>query len=173
MPLNWVNIRSNEKTTTGDGPESEPQIAALWSSSDHSPNITQGQDFGWRLAPEVVVEMKKIKQDLSMLERIAQRFGKTLEDVGEIDILHYISNKTTLEAAPEVNVADYQDEYDAQIRALEGKPPTAEETLANISAMSDDELAAELARRQAATAPSTTTTTTEAPSTTTTTTEKA
>lgn len=153
MALRWINIRSGEKVVA----ETEPQIAALWSSSDHSPNITQGQDFGWRLAPEVAVELKRIKQDMSMIERIAQRFGKLIEDIGEIDILHYISNRTALEAAPQPEVSDYQDEYDAQIRALEGKADVT------AGALTDDELEAELARRRAAQAPTTTTITTEPP----------
>lgn len=143
MALNWVNIRSNLKAVA----ETEPQIAALWSSSDHSPNITQGQDFGWRLAPEVVVEMKKIKQDLPLLERIASRFGKSLEDIGEIDILTWISNKTSMEAAPAVDVADFQDDYDRQVRLLEGHAdPTP-------NAMTDEELLAELQRRNVSLTP--------------------
>jgi hypothetical protein len=139
MPLNWVNIRTGLKTVA----ETEPQIAALWASSDHSPNITQGQDFGWRLAPEVVVEMKQIMADLPMLERIAARFKKGVEDLGEIDILHWISNKTTMDAAPTVDVSDFADDYDRQVRLLEGKPE------AGIAAapMTDEELLAELASR--------------------------
>lgn len=178
MALKWVNIRrkidGKYETTVA---ETEPQIAALWSVSDHSPNITQGQDMGWRLAPEVAVEMKKIKQDLEMLERIARRFGKSLEDVGEIDILTYISNKTTLEQAPEPNGDDFQDEYDQEIRKLEGKVDDSnhnlfgdEESVPSPAALSTEELQAELARRQAA--EQTTTTTTAAPTTTTTTTTK-
>lgn len=115
MAIKWFNIRSGETVIA----ELEPQITALWASSDHSPNITQGQDFGWRLAPEVVVELKKIKQDLPTLERIAQRFKKLVEEVGESDILTYISNKTTLDAAPVARIDDYQDSYDAAVRALE------------------------------------------------------
>lgn len=141
MALNWVNIRTNLKTVA----ETEPQIAALWSSSDHSPNITQGQDFGWRLAPEVVVEMREIQGDLGALERIASRYKKALDDLTEIDILHWISNKTTLEAAPQVDVADFRDDYERQIRLLEGKvEPVA------AGAMTDEELEAELKRRRAA-----------------------
>lgn len=140
MAVKFFNIRS-ALTAVAD---TEPKIAALWSSSDHSPNITQGQDMGWRLAPEVVVEMKRIKQDYEMLEKIAQRYRKSLEDVGEIDILHWISDKTQPERAPVAEIADYQDEYDAAVRALELKGKEG----------------------------STTTTTTEPPTTTTTTTEK-
>jgi hypothetical protein len=150
MAIKFFNIKSRETLVA----DSEPKIAALWASSDHSPNITQGQDFGWRLAPAVAVELKRIKQDYNMLERIAQRFGKLIEDIGEPDILTYISNRTALEAAPVADVADYQDEYDAQVRALEqaGKKPAEVED---------------------STEPTTTTTTTEVPpSTTTTTTQK-
>ena len=125
MALKWVNIRSGEHAVA----DTEPQIAALWASSDHSPNVTQGQDFGWRLAPEVVVEMKKIKQDLQMLTHIASRIGKLVEDVGEVDVLHYISNKTKLDEAPQPELNQFEDEYDAQIRALEGKPDRPAEGL--------------------------------------------
>ena len=127
MAIKFFNIRSRETLIA----DTEPKIAALWSSSDHSPNITQGQDFGWRLAPEVVVEMKHIKQDIMLLERIAKRFNKSLEDMGEIDILHWISNKTELEAAPQAEVEDYQDEYDAEVRRLatEAKAPIVEEKI--------------------------------------------
>ena len=47
MAIRFLNIRSGEEAVAED----EPQIAALWASSDRSPNITQGQDFGWRIAP--------------------------------------------------------------------------------------------------------------------------
>lgn len=115
MPIKFFNIRSRETRVA----ESEPHIAALWASSDHSPNITQGQDFGWRLAPEVVVEMKQLKQDYEALERIARRYKKQPEDLTEIDILHWISDKTSIEKAPVANPDDYADEYDAEIRRLE------------------------------------------------------
>lgn len=176
MAIRFVNIRSNEQRVA----ETEPQIAALWASSDHSPNITQGQDFGWRLAPAVVVEMKKMKQDIDVLERIAKRFNKALEDLTEIDLLHWISNRTRLEQAPVAEVNDYQDDYDMQVRALEAAERAAQnkdlfddDEQANakpLATMSDAELEAELARRKAAAAPTTTTTTTEKPAETTTTT---
>ena len=124
MAIRFFNIRTGLEAVA----ESEPHIAALWASSDHSPNITQGQDMGWRLAPEVAVELKRIKQDLPTLERIAQRFNKLVEEVGESDILSYISNKTTLDAAPVAKIDDYQDTYDAQVRALEHPETVTEAT---------------------------------------------
>src|SRR5258708_1606025 len=96
MPIRFINIRSGLEAVA----DTEPKLAGLWSSSDHSPNITQGQDLGWRLAPEVVIEVKQKKQDLDKLERIASRYRKALEDLTEVDILHWISDKTKLEVAP-------------------------------------------------------------------------
>jgi len=120
MAIRFFNIRSGLEAVA----ESEPHIAALWASSDHSPNITQGQDMGWRLAPEVAVELKKIKQDINLLQHIATRFNKLVDEVGEADVLTYISNKTKLDAAPVARIDDYQDAYDQQVRALEAPDTT-------------------------------------------------
>lgn len=115
MAIKFFNIRSKEVLTA----ETEPQIAALWASSDHSPNITQGQDFGWRLAPAVVVEMKKIKQDYDLLTSIAHRYNMATEDVNETTILQYISDHTAVENAAIAGDGDFTDEYEMEIRRLE------------------------------------------------------
>ena len=173
MALKWFNIRSRETRTA----ETEPQIAAMYNSSDHSPNIAQGQDFGWRLAPEVVVELRRISRDPELLERIAGRFKKPVEELNEVDILHWISNKTTLEAAPVATEEDYSDEYAAEIRRLEGKGKSdaqhaGEESVTTTTTKSLEELRRELAEREAAEGVTTTTTQKPEPTTTTTTTEK-
>lgn len=117
MAIKFFNIRSRETLVA----ETEPQISALWSSSDHSPNITQGQDFGWRLAPEVVVEMKRIKQDAVRLQEIAVRYSRPLEDIGEKEILQYISDRTNVNDAPVAEEQDYSDDYNDEIRRLENR----------------------------------------------------
>lgn len=169
MAIRWFNIRSKEERVA----VTEPQISAMWASSDHSPNITQGQDFGWRLAPEVVVQMKQIKQDFTKLQEIAVRLGRPLEDVGEKEILAYISSQTPVDTAPIAEDGDYTDQYEQAIRDLES---AGRGEAVGVMALSTDELEAELAKRKAGSATeqtaTTTTTTTEAPSTTTTTTEK-
>jgi hypothetical protein len=159
MAVKFFNIRSGETLVA----VTEPQITALWASSDHSPNITQGQDFGWRLAPEVVVQMKKMRQDRGVMEDIARRFQKPIDEVGESDVLSYISLQTAEAEAPLADVSDYQDEYDASIKALErtGETPVgfdAEETVVTTTTMSTEDLKAELAKREAAEKPTTTTT---------------
>lgn len=151
MAIKFFNIRSGETQVA----ETEPHITAMWASSDHSPNITQGQDFGWRLAPEVVVEMKRIKQDVNLLQVIATRIQKALEDVTEPDILGYISARTTPENAPVAVSDDYQDVYDQEVRRLSHKEETDGEAKTATTTEPED---------------TTTTTTTEEPLLTTTTT---
>lgn len=114
MAIKFFNIRSKEVRVA----ETEPQISALWASSDHSPNITQGQDFGWRLAPEVVVEMQRIKQDINQLMVIAQKVNIPTDEITETHILEYISSKTAPDYAPVAADEDYSDEYNAEIRRL-------------------------------------------------------
>lgn len=185
--IKFFNIRSGE---TRDA-ETEPQISAMWASSDRSPNVAQGQDFGWRLAPEVVVEMKMIKQDVIQLTQIATRIGKPTDDINEPDILDYISAKYTAENAPVADTEDYADAYDMEVRKrmkeAEQAPvnPAPTTTQTTTESLADMEKRAELAERiakanvqanQAPTLeppkkPETTTTTTKIPTTTTTTTK--
>lgn len=189
MAIRFINIRSGEEVVADE----EPQISALWASSDHSPNITQGQDFGWRLAPAVLVEMKEIKQNPMLLQQISITYQRPLEDIGEPDILTYISDKTARENAPVAEEDDYTDMYDQEVRRLtkeqlDAKKKAATEaaaaTVAQLApqqeSIADLQKRVELEERLAAAravpeASSTTTTTTAAPaasSTTTTTTKK-
>jgi hypothetical protein len=117
MALKFKNIRSKEIIVA----QSEPMIAALWASSNLGPNAHQGQDFGWRLAPEVVIEMKRIKNDYRKLESIAVSRKKSVEELKDSDILRYISKQTLEEDAPIAQEGDYEEEYLAEISALERK----------------------------------------------------
>lgn len=181
MAIKFFNIRSGETRTA----ETEPHITAMWASSDRSPNITQGQDFGWRLAPEVLVEAKRIAQDMNLLQIVATRMGKPLEEVRENDILAYISAKTTPENAPVASNEDYSDAYDNEVRRRteEAKAFSAEENggqealpLADVpqqESLEDLEKRVELEERLAAAREKNATPTTEETATTTqTTTEK-
>lgn len=186
MAIKFLNIRSREVRVA----ETEPLITAMWASSDRSPNVTQGQDFGWRLAPEVVVEMKQIKNSFTKLQEIAVKYGIPLDAVGEPEILNYISDKTSPADAKVADEGDYTDEYDQEIRRLELEERTAAETAmpttttTTTESLADFEKRVELEERLAAARSKseqrrleiqaeTTTTTTEAPKATTTTTTKA
>lgn len=155
MAIKFINIHSKEVRVA----ETEPMVSALWSSSDRSPNITQGQDFGWRLAPEVVVEMERISRDPLMLERIAARYNKPMEDIKEPDILQYISDKTATENAPQANTDDGLDEYQAEIRRLRQENGFMEpEATTTTTTLSLADLEAQLEARRKAEGVTTTTT---------------
>lgn len=177
--IKFLNIRNKEVRVA----ETEPQISALWASSDHSPNVTQGQDFGWRLAPEVVVEMKKIKQDYSLLLEISKQFLKSVDELNEPDILTYISMTNKRLQGAVAQDEDYTDEYNEEIRRLEipvetETTDTATTTATTTESLADMEKRAEFEERIAnakqaqVAAENTTTTTTVKPITTTTTTKK-
>lgn len=120
MAIKFKNIRSDEVRVA----ESEPMIAAMFNSSNLGPNEKQGQDFGWRLAPEVVIEMKRIRRDRRTMESIAFNSGRALQDIDDKEILKYISDKTSVEDAPVAEDGDYEDydaAYNAEIMALEKK----------------------------------------------------
>ena len=135
MSVRYFNIRSGEELVA----ETEPQIAALWGSSDRGPNVSQGQDFGWRLAPEVVVEMNAIMADPNKKQEIANRFRIMFEDVKESDALTWISNRTDLIDAPVANSDDYANDYQDKIRKLEAEqkkksiPVTTETTTESLA----------------------------------------
>jgi hypothetical protein len=157
MAIKFLNIRSREVRIA----ETEPQITAMWASSDRSPNITQGQDFGWRLAPEVVVQLKQIKADYQKIQEIAIRYALPTEAVGEPEILQFISDQTPSDAAPVAEEGDYSDEYAEEIRRLENSNNATPETVTTTTHEDTiDELEAKLAVKKAEAAKTTTTTTT-------------
>lgn len=115
MAIKFFNIRSGEQRTA----ETEPQIAALWSSSDRSPNISQGQDFGWRLAAETVVEVERIQSNPKEIEGIAIHFGLIPDSVGESDILAYISEREDRSTqGVDQTGDDFKQQYEEDIRKI-------------------------------------------------------
>lgn len=115
MSLTFVNIKSGEKRVC----HTEPMIAAHLNTSDRNPNAMQGQDMGWRLAPETVIELERISSDPATLQTIAATFGILLESVSESDILTYISMQNQEETTgAKVNTRELQHQYEADIARL-------------------------------------------------------
>lgn len=115
MSLTFVNIKSGERRVC----HTEPMIAAHLNTSDRNPNAMQGQDMGWRLAPETVIELERISSNPATLQTIAATFGILLESVSESDILTYISmqNREDVTGA-KVNTRELQHQYEADIARL-------------------------------------------------------
>lgn len=115
MAIKFLNVYTKEIRVA----ETEPMIAAMYNSGDLGPNAREGQDFGWRLAPEIVVEMRRIRQRPSDMVMIAATYNILPEDVDDKRILKYISDKTVVEDAPVAQNGDYEEEYRDEIRRME------------------------------------------------------
>lgn len=115
MALKFYNIRSKETRVA----ESEPMISAMFNSGNLTENSMRGQDFGWRLAPEVVVQMKRIQNDAMTLQRIAIAYQKPVEDIKPTDVLMWISDHTEAEDAPVAQDGDFEEQYLSDIRQME------------------------------------------------------
>lgn len=113
--IRFFNVKTKEVRLA----DTEPLISAFYNSSDQSPNAHLGQDFGWRLAPELVVRIKKMKQDPAMVEQVARRFNIPQENVGDTDYLWYIALEQIRDSEIKDSDEDFTQEYEDEIRALE------------------------------------------------------
>lgn len=117
MAIIFYNIRNKERRVA----QTEPMIAAMFNSSDKGMNANQGQDFGWRLAPEVVVQLRRLKADYPALQSIASRMKKDVQELSDTDLLMHISSLTSVENAPVAMDSDFDDEYLTLVREHERK----------------------------------------------------
>ena len=102
-------------------------IAAFFNSSDEGPNAKNKQDFGWRLTPEDLVELEELKNDATVMERIAATYQIPVEDVADYNVLKYMASKRFKTATVDTKSQekDYESDYDRRVReAREGKNAT-------------------------------------------------
>lgn len=119
--ISFVNIYSNERVSTDD----PHHIAAFINSSDLGTNASKGQDFGWRLAPEVVVKIEDMSQNMDILEKISRAKGIGVEDISTIHLVQYISELDRINAAKKERQAErepaHKKDYEAEIEALRNR----------------------------------------------------
>lgn len=102
-------------------------IAAFFNSSDEGPNAKNKQDFGWRLAPEDLIELEDLKNDPNVMERIAAAYQIPAEDVADYNVLKYMASKRfkTKAVDTKAETRDYESDYARRVReAREGKTET-------------------------------------------------
>lgn len=127
MALKFVNVKSGEERLC----HTEPMIAAHLNSSDRNPNANQGQDMGWRIAPETVIELERIKGSPQELQTIAATFGMLIENVSESDILYYISQRKDKRNTGEQSTKeDFNRKYEDDIRKLRDEQARRDEEVA-------------------------------------------
>lgn len=124
--IKFENIRTGEVVEfTGEQEVNarNAHMAAYLNASDLSPNAgVRGQDFGWRLAPEVIAEMEAVRQDYESLERISKRLGVGIDDIRDFHILSYVADRSFAEDAKAARVnqpssSDLEDDYRARVKA--------------------------------------------------------
>lgn len=124
--ITFENIRTGEKVTfTGEQEVNarNAHMAAYLNASDLSPNAgVRGQDFGWRLAPEVVAEMQSVREDYDTLERLSKRLGIGMDDLKDFHILSYVAERSFAQDAKlarvnEPTATDLEDDYRARVKA--------------------------------------------------------
>lgn len=110
-----VNIRTNERRKL-DRPH---QIGAYINSSDLGPNSNKGQDFGWRLAPELMARIDEMRMDDELLADISKQTGVPLDELTTINLVQHISyEEAQKERAKEMRAQrepEYQKQYEAEL----------------------------------------------------------
>lgn len=123
--ITFENINTGEKVTFTGEQEANSRsahMAAYLNSSDLSPNAgVRGQDFGWRLAPEVIAEMEEVRGDLTSLENISRRIGVPIDEIKDFHILNYVAEKDFAKDAIKnrktLASSDKEDDYRARVKA--------------------------------------------------------
>lgn len=125
MAIEFRNIKTNERRTLDD----PHQIGAFINSSDLHVNSNLGQDFGWRLAPEIVRRIERMRQDSELLDRLSSRLGISVDDITTIHLVNQISHEENVKARTEqyeeTSKGKFQDEYDREIEELRKKDEDA------------------------------------------------
>lgn len=123
--ITFENIKTGEKVVFTGAQDAAPRsahMAAYLNSSDLSPNAgVRGQDFGWRLAPEVIAEMELVRNDIEALERISRRVGIGMDDIRDFHILSYVAEKDFAKDAMKTRATEdtsaKEDDYRARVQA--------------------------------------------------------
>ena len=126
--ITFENVKTGEKVTfkAGQDPVArQAHMAAYLNSSNLHPNALKGQDFGWRLAPEIVAQMDRIKGDVNQMDLLSRRIGVAMDDIRDFHVLNYIAEmEFAAEAMREQAAASktvYEEEYEARLRKLREK----------------------------------------------------
>lgn len=124
MSVSFFNIKTGEERALDDS----AHIAAFVNSSDMGKNARKGQDFSWRISPELKAKVEDYSEDAAKLQEISQRLGVPLDALEVIHILTQIAfeqgieeraNKRAIENNP-AHALEYEERVKAAKEA--GKP---------------------------------------------------
>lgn len=113
--IKFFNINTNESVTL----ELQPQIAAFINSSNLGVNATRGMDKGWRIAPELVVEVEVFRDDMSRMRQLSERISVPVDGITIPDILFFLAEEEDMRQHREAIIEDkgrYEDSYEKMIK---------------------------------------------------------
>lgn len=129
MSVKFFNINTNETVTL----DLQPQIAAFINSSDLGINATRGMDKGWRIAPELVVEVEEFRRDIDKMRKLSDRTSVPVEGITIPDILFFLSEEEEQARKRSIQLEStgkYEDSYQAMVKAAREKRLAPPETSA-------------------------------------------
>lgn len=119
--IDLVNIKTGEKVSL----KRPHQIGAYINSSNIGVNSNKGQDFGWRLAPNIVVRIDEMASDIDLMEKISARKGIPVDEITTIHLVQYLSELDDRdEKMKEAELArnpQHQESYEKEIEKLKSK----------------------------------------------------
>lgn len=126
----FFNINTGETRVA----ETVEHMAAFYNSSDLGPNAKNKQDFGWRLAPEIVLELEEVKSNPDLMIRIASVNQIPPEDLADFNILKFIADRKFKEVAKaEAKTEDHTSEYEKRLAELRNGKSKSQQRRENIA----------------------------------------
>lgn len=136
MKVEFENIKSGERVNFDGIAEANlraAQIDAYVNSSNLGVNSNRGQDYAWRLAPEVAAHFDVIKSDFNQLNTISKATGVNVDDLSDGIILGYmVSQQLSEEAAKNAKVdkiSNHEDAYRQRVADAKKKQSEPEPTV--------------------------------------------
>lgn len=134
--ITFENIKTGEKVTFHGGQDPETRsahMAAYLNSSNLHANSNKGQDFGWRLAPEIVAKMDQVRTSPDKLDQISRNVGVSIDDIRDFHILDFVASQDfaidAMAAREKERSTVYEEEYNERLKALrENAQPVSNET---------------------------------------------
>lgn len=116
--INFMNIKTGERKNL-----SEPHhIAAYLNSSDLGVNSNKGQDFGWRLAPEIIVRVDEMANDAMLLQNLATNLGIPIDELTTTHLVQHISfmedQANRMSQSRREREPEFKNQYDMEIAKL-------------------------------------------------------
>ena len=116
--IDFMNIKTGERVSLTN----PHHIGAYINSSDLGVNSNKGQDFGWRLAPDIVVRVDDMANDPELLDKLSTRLGISMDELTIIHLIQHISylddQAERMKEVRKEREPEFKNAYEQEIAAL-------------------------------------------------------